>query len=214
MKAYVDGSILRNPDGPGGWAYRLVAPDPDGSFEPGILIQEGSGSDPSSTNNRMELEACIQGVMAVQKMWSNAGAFNLQALRKLQVLCDSQYCVRGVNEWSAGWIRNGWINSQGQAVANQEQWKKLLAMIQAFRLNTGYLEFVWLRGHAGQVHNEGVDKLARAAALDQDPQLIREMARTGLLSSLDDLCRRVGAQGYTRTLRALEQARELLGAGH
>lgn len=139
---FTDGSCLRNPDGPGGWAavVRCVATGE---------VTELSGGDPSTTNNRMELTAAIKGL-----------SFPLMPA-KIALYTDSQYLKNGfTRHWVAAWKRRGWRKADGTPVLNQPLWQALDAL---FTRHT--VTFHWVKGHAGNPLNERCDELARNAAL-------------------------------------------------
>lgn len=141
VELYCDGACLGNP-GPGGWAYLLRFRSADGVKE-----KEEAGSDPETTNNRMELLGAIRGMEALAKPC------------EIEIFCDSQYVVKGINSWLAGWKRAGWRKADRQPVLNAELWQALDAQIQRHRVKA-----TWVRGHAGHTENERVDDLAREAA--------------------------------------------------
>jgi ribonuclease HI len=135
IELYSDGSS--NNAGPGGYGVVLRY----GEHE-----KELSGFEPTSTSQRMELTAAIRG---------------LEALTKPSTVCvfsDSQYLVRGMNEWLAGWVRNGRLDAP-DALANQDLWKQLAALADRHQI-----DWQWVRGHAGHPFNERCDKLAKRAA--------------------------------------------------
>ncbi len=133
---FTDGACIGNP-GPGGWAWAT-------SEE-----RFAFGADPETTNQRMELTAVIEAVAA------HPG--------QLEVASDSEYVVRCFTEkWWARWRQNGWKNSKGQPVANQDLWKALVAEV--IDLRGGEIEFRWVKGHSGEPLNELVDQLANDAA--------------------------------------------------
>lgn len=135
---YTDGACSGNP-GPGGWAW-AVAPTGD---------PQGSGGEPSTTNQRMELLAVLN---ALQVLGTQAGA--------IEVVSDSQYVVKCFNEaWWEGWLRRGWKNSQRQPVANRDLWEPLIDLVR----ERGEVTFRWVRGHNGDSMNELVDALAVSA---------------------------------------------------
>ena len=123
--AYADGSCIGNP-GPGGWGVLIL--EPDGSE------RELSGSDPSTTNNRMEITAVIEALRAVAP-----GV-------EVTVRSDSQYVVKTM---TLGWKRR----------ENVDLWQQLDAEVAQRKVN-----FEWVRGHAGDPHNERADELANRAA--------------------------------------------------
>ena len=140
VELYCDGSCLGNP-GPGGWAYILRVQTPSGPKE-----KEASGWEPESTNNRMELMAAIKGLEALARPCD------------VEMFSDSQYVVKGIQGWLAGWKRNGWRKADKQPVLNVELWQTLDAQLAKHRV-----EARWVRGHAGHAENERVDQLAREA---------------------------------------------------
>ena len=76
------------------------------------------------------------------------------------LLCtDSQYVRQGILEWLPNWIRRGWRTSGGAPVKNQDLWQRLQQAAARHRVH-----WRWVRGHAGHVDNERVDRLARQAA--------------------------------------------------
>lgn len=139
---YTDGSCLRNPDGPGGWAAVLTE-------QATGRVQELSGGDPSTTNNRMELTAALRALSAVPE-----GA-------KVALYTDSQYMKNGFTKhWLEGWKKKGWVTAKGTPVLNKELW---VALDEAFHLRT--VEFHWVKGHVGVEANERCDQLAKAEAM-------------------------------------------------
>lgn len=137
VEVYTDGACLGNP-GPGGWAALLRA----GAHEKVL-----TGSEPATTNNRMELMAAIAGIEALKRSCA------------VVVTTDSQYVKRGIEEWLARWQANGWRTSDGKPVKNRDLWGRLAAA-----LATHHVRWHWVRGHAGHAENTKVDLLAREAA--------------------------------------------------
>lgn len=141
VELFCDGACLGNP-GPGGWAFLLRVRGPGGTRE-----KTDSGSEPETTNNRMELSGAIRGLEALTKPCEVA------------LFCDSQYVVKGIQSWLAGWKRAGWRKADKQPVMNADLWQDLDRLLQLHRV-----EAQWVRGHAGHPENERVDELARGAA--------------------------------------------------
>jgi len=141
VELYCDGACLGNP-GPGGWAYLLRF-----RTEAGPREREEAGGEPETTNNRMELMAAIRGLTVLSKPC------------EVEIFCDSQYVVKGITSWMAGWKRAGWRKADKQPVLNTELWQALDAQVQRHRVKA-----TWVRGHAGHTENERVDTLAREAA--------------------------------------------------
>jgi ribonuclease HI len=141
VELYCDGACLGNP-GPGGWAFLLRFRSADGVRE-----KEGGGAEAATTNNRMELMGAIEGLGALQRPCD------------VDLRCDSQYVVKGVGAWLAGWKAKGWRRADGKPVLNEDLWRRLDGLLAMHRV-----EAAWLRGHAGHPENERVDALARAMA--------------------------------------------------
>ena len=76
----------------------------------------------------------------------------------VELVSDSQYVLKGLSEWRAGWERRGFRNAKGDPVANLELWKRLFAVADARKVSVR-----WVRGHQGNVNNERADRLAVAA---------------------------------------------------
>ena len=107
------------------------------------IVAERSGSEPDTTNNRMELRALIE-------------AFRLlPADSRATVYSDSQLCVKTVNEWAAGWAARGWRRKSGP-IANLELVQELYALA---RSHAG-VRLVWIAAHDGSRWNEYADALA------------------------------------------------------
>lgn len=141
VELFSDGACLGNP-GPGGWGYLLRV-----QTTAGPRIKEGSGAEPDTTNNRMELMAAIQGLETLTRPCS------------VRLVSDSQYVLKGLMEWMPAWKRKGWRKADGGAVMNADLWQRLDAAAKPHRLQTE-----WVKGHAGHKENERVDKLATDAA--------------------------------------------------
>lgn len=138
---YTDGSCLRNPGGPGGWA--IVACE-----ERTGRLTERSGGDPSTTNNRMELTAAIEALA-----FAPAGT-------RVALYTDSQYLKNGLTRWLAGWKRHQWKKADGTPVLNQDLWLRLDTLTR-----THAISYHWVKGHRGNPRNERCDTLARQEAL-------------------------------------------------
>jgi ribonuclease HI len=138
---YTDGACSGNP-GPGGWAALLKHPATR-------RIKTLSGSDPNTTNNRMELMAVIEGLRAVR------GAKR----RRVRLICDSEYVINGLQLWLKDWIANSWRRGPKakDPVKNADLWQTLHELVQRHDLT---YEFV--RGHSGHPENEECDRLAAA----------------------------------------------------
>lgn len=109
-------------------------------------------SEPATTNNHMALRSAIEAL----KILSRKG-------KRLNVLftSDSQYLVKGMNEWVRGWQARGWKRKEGE-IANLSLWKELTEAAKAHRV-----EWQWVRGHNKHPQNEYADHLATRAAREQ-----------------------------------------------
>jgi len=136
VEIYTDGACRGNP-GPGGWAALLMC---DGSEK------ELSGSEPLTTNNRMELMGVISGLEALKRP------------AEVRVLTDSEYVRRGITEWLVGWKARGWRTAARKAVKNQDLWERLDAVAAGHKI-----EWRWVPAHTGIPGNERVDLLANQA---------------------------------------------------
>lgn len=142
VRIYTDGSCPRNP-GPGGWAYVIV------DHNNKVLKQVALSAD-DTTNNRMELTAIIM-------------ALNDECIREydtIVIVSDSEYCVRGAEQWIHWWEGNGWRNAKGDPVKNQDLWKEILEIRRQHHDDHRLVLFQWTPGHSGNEFNELADKLA------------------------------------------------------
>ncbi len=151
LVVFTDGACSGNP-GPGGWGW---------ATETGI---EGSGSEPHSTNQRMEVWAVLDALQTL--LPKHAGP--------IRVVSDSTYVVNCFrDQWWKGWMSRGWKNSQKQPVANQDLWKPLVALYRdAMTMGHDRVTFQWVKGHSGNRMNDRVDALAVAAALSQSARSV------------------------------------------
>lgn len=148
---HTDGACSGNP-GPGGWAAIIAFPE-------GTVQELGDGSYPT-TNNKMELEAVISALYFVRDRGEHIFVFT-----------DSTYVIRGITQWIWGWLKRGWLNSQGEPVANENQWKQLQRIVQ----DRGAKNISWhyVRGHQGTPGNERCDEIAVAYSKNQFVDLYR-----------------------------------------
>ena len=137
IEIFTDGACKGNP-GPGGWGALLRM---------GAHEKELHGSDPETTNNRMEMTAVIRALRALTEPCA------------IDLHTDSRYVIDGMTKWVEGWKRKGWVNASKKPVKNVDLWHDLIEAAQRHRI-----EWHWVKGHAGHVENERVDKLASDAA--------------------------------------------------
>ena len=141
LTIFCDGSCLGNP-GPGGWAALLVVTRDGKKFEKLL-----SGGARATTNNRMELQAAIEGLRALKRPC------------EARVVTDSNYVIKGMKEWRHNWVKRGWKNSANKPVENRDLWEELIVEV-----NKHTVSYQWVRGHSGHPENERVDAAAQAAA--------------------------------------------------
>lgn len=130
---FADGGCRGNP-GPGGWGVVLQA---------GEREKELWGGEPNTTNNRMELTAAIRALEALTRPAS------------VRLHTDSQYLQKGISHWIENWQRNGWLTSDKRPVKNADLWQQLHRLAAQHRV-----QWIWVKGHAGQAGNERADRLA------------------------------------------------------
>jgi ribonuclease HI len=142
IHVYTDGGCISNP-GPGGWAAVII--DRTGR-------RELSGGVRYTTNNRMELKACIMALKSLDK-----GA-------TVSLFTDSQYVANAVEKgWARKWRSRNWMRDKSHRAENPDLWAELLDLVEERRVR-----FHWVRGHAGNPENERCDELARSAAQRKD----------------------------------------------
>lgn len=140
---YTDGGAIGNP-GPGGYGIVLLR---------GEVKKEWSKGYRLTTNNRMELLACIVALKKFEKTGE-----------KITLFSDSSYVVNGMSKgWVKTWKKNGWRKSDKQPVLNQDLWQEIYELAKDFDIT-----FRWVKGHAGNEYNERCDKLANSAARGTD----------------------------------------------
>lgn len=153
---YTDGGCINNP-GPGGYGVVLVS---------GGVRTELTGGYRFTTNNRMELRACIMGLRALENGYR----------KPVTVITDSRYVVNGIMKgWARRWQKNNWMRDKHHSAENVDLWADLLDLV----LDYG-VRFEWVKGHAGHPENERCDELAKASALlpDLPPDVAFEKGET------------------------------------
>ncbi|MEA3330401.1 MAG: ribonuclease HI [Campylobacterota bacterium] len=132
---FSDGSALGNP-GPGGYGTILVYGEKEKVL---------SGGEPHTTNNRMELRGAIEGLKALKEAC------------EVEIVSDSSYVVKAINEWLVSWIKRDF-----KKVKNIDLWREYIEVSAKHRVKA-----TWVRGHDGHVENERCDELARGEAEEQ-----------------------------------------------
>ena len=133
IEAFTDGACRGNP-GPGGWGVLLRFNDHEKRL---------CGGDPETTNNRMELMAVIQALESLNREC------------KVKVTSDSQYVLKGINEWMENWKKRSWKTAAKKPVKNVDLWQRLDKAREIHEI-----EWVWVKGHSGHIENEIADELA------------------------------------------------------
>jgi len=136
VEIWTDGACSGNP-GPGGWGAVLRF---------GGAEKELSGADPATTNNRMELMAAIAALEALSRPC------------RVRLHTDSRYLQGGITQWIHRWRRNGWRTAARKPVKNADLWHRLDDALRPHQV-----DWIWVKGHAGDPGNERADGLARAA---------------------------------------------------
>lgn len=133
IEIFTDGACKGNP-GPGGW---------------GVLLRLGPhektlyGGELQTTNNRMELTAAIRGLEALKRP------------AQVVLTTDSEYVMKGIQEWMPNWKKRGWKTASKQPVKNADLWQELDNLVSQHEV-----QWRWVKGHSGHPENELADELA------------------------------------------------------
>ncbi|MBA3485120.1 MAG: ribonuclease HI [Pirellulales bacterium] len=141
VQLYSDGACSGNP-GPGGWAFLLVHPATGKQLE-------RSGGEPLTTNNRMELQAAIEGLSTLKRP------------SRVELFTDSVYVGKGMSEYMPKWKANGWRRKEGAKfveLKNEDLWRRLDELLARHKV-----KYTRVAGHSGHIENDRVDGLAVAA---------------------------------------------------
>ena len=133
VEIFTDGACRGNP-GPGGWGALLRC---DG------VERELYGGEADTTNNRMELQAAIEGLKALSRQCS------------VSLTTDSVYVKNGITTWLQGWKKKGWKTAARKPVKNVDLWQALDEQNQRHEV-----QWHWVKGHSGHRENEMADQLA------------------------------------------------------
>lgn len=137
VEIFTDGACKGNP-GPGGWAALLRM----GKHE-----KELSGSEPETTNNRMEMTAVIRALAALTEACD------------VSLYTDSKYVIDGITKWIEGWQKRGWKTAAKKPVLNEDLWRQMLDEVGLHKIT-----WHWVKGHNGHPENERVDQMASERA--------------------------------------------------
>jgi len=139
---FTDGACRGNP-GPGGWGALLRY---------GKTEKELYGGESDTTNNRMEMTAVIRALEELKRP------------ARIRLTTDSKYVTQGVTEWLESWKKKGWKTASRKPVRNIDLWQQIDSAIQRH-----YIEWQWVKGHAGHSENERADALANRG-IDELPE--------------------------------------------
>ena len=134
---YTDGACSGNP-GPGGYAAVLLYNNNKKEISEGFK---------QTTNNRMEMLACIKGLE------------NLKEPCHVNLYSDSRYVVDSIEKgWAYKWKKNGWMRNKTEKALNADLWERMLGLLEIHKVR-----FIWVKGHSDNPLNELCDTLARGA---------------------------------------------------
>ncbi len=134
---YTDGACSGNP-GVGGWGAVLIFKNREKRI---------SGAEPSTTNNRMEMTAVIEGLKCLKEPCA------------VTVYSDSAYTVNAfVQGWVESWQQSGFKKADNKPVLNADLWAELLSLTKTHKVS-----FKKVKGHADNKYNNICDKLATDA---------------------------------------------------
>ena len=158
---FTDGSSKGNP-GPGGWGA-IIADEK--------MVKEIGGREKHTTNNKMELTACIRALESLEA--------NSQKQEAITIYSDATYVVKGITEWIHGWHRNNWKTAGKKPVENKDLWMQLFEATQGKNLH-----WKLVAGHAGIPANERCDIIATSFA-DAEPTKLYNSSRSAYKISLE-----------------------------
>ena len=138
IKIYCDGAFSGNQkkNNIGGWGAILIFND---------KIKKINGGEKNTTNQRMELTACIKALEAIKS-----------TQYPIEIYTDSAYLYNCMQQkWYEKWEQNGWKNSKKMPIENKDLWEALLNLIKKYNPT-----FIKVKGHSGDKYNDEADKLA------------------------------------------------------
>jgi ribonuclease HI len=141
---FTDGSSRGNP-GPGGWGA-VVADE--------ARVVELGDREERTTNNRMELMACIEALKLVSEK------------KRVTLYSDSKYVIQGITQWVKAWEARGWKTLQKEDVLNRDLWEALVEAAEG-----KVIEWNYVGGHVGIAGNERCDEIATMFADRKNPNL-------------------------------------------
>jgi ribonuclease HI len=145
---FTDGSSLGNP-GPGGFGAVIVFLDTG-------KVQEIGEYEEKTTNNRMEITAAIESLLAIKDKPGN-----------VTIYTDSKYLISGITLWIRGWEKNGWQTKTKDDVLNKDLWQRLDLLLKE-RETKGKLVWKKVKGHSDVLGNQRADAIATGFAEQAD----------------------------------------------
>ncbi|MDE0951791.1 MAG: ribonuclease HI [Halioglobus sp.] len=142
VEIFTDGACRGNP-GPGGWGALLRC---------GVTERELFGGTADTTNNRMELQAAIEGLKALKESCA------------VTLTTDSVYVKNGITTWLEGWKKKGWKTAARKPVKNVDLWQALDEQNRRHQV-----QWQWVKGHSGHAENERADQLANRGIDEMQP---------------------------------------------
>ena len=134
VEIYTDGACTGNP-GKGGYGAVLIYNGTEKEISKGFK---------ETTNNRMELLACIDALKMLKEPYI------------VDLYSDSKYLTDAINKgWLEGWIKNGWKKADKKSVLNVDLWQEMTQLLEKHSVT-----FIWVKGHNGNKYNEICDRLA------------------------------------------------------
>ena len=133
---YTDGSCLGNP-GPGGYCA-IIERELDNEIQRKVV----KGGNAFTTNNKMELTAVIEALKSLKNPY------------EIEIISDSQYVCRSINEWLDGWIKKSFKD-----VKNLELWKEYIELSKKHKIKA-----TWVKAHDGHPENEECDRISKQEA--------------------------------------------------
>ena len=166
---FADGASKGNP-GKGGWGAIVSC---------GGRVTELGGSEPHTTNNRMELRAATEALTyAAQNLRGTPAALHT----------DSAYVINGITKWVAGWQKRGWVTQKNEPVLNRDLWEGLVVAVESLGAKVSW---VHVGGHVGVAGNERVDEIASACTEGGAPTLFVG-ARADYSHDIENISHNVG----------------------
>ncbi len=138
LQLYIDGSYRAKSDR-GAYAVLAVTDEAKATIDYGV--------ENNTTNNIMEMTAMIKALEAIDNQ-------SLDHHYDVEIFCDSEYVLKGIQEWYPAWVARGYKTAAGKDVKNRELWDALVPLTKKVKV-----KLTWVKGHAETtLHNE-VDKI-------------------------------------------------------